>query len=70
MTRIDENASDEQAGLRVGDLVQLRELHGLAEEGTRGRIIGFYGTEPREALLVTEDDGELRVPYLKLERAH
>jgi hypothetical protein len=68
MTDIDENASNEARELRIGDVVQLREPHRLLEAGTSGRIIGFYGTEPREPLLALEDGGELRVPYSKLER--
>ena len=68
MTRIDENAPDEAGELHVGDVVQLRGPHKFREAGTRGRIIGFYETEPREALLALEDGKELRVPHPKLER--
>lgn len=68
MTRIDERATDGAGELHVGDVVQLREPHKFREAGTRGRIIGFYGTEPREALLALEHGDELRVPHPKLER--
>jgi hypothetical protein len=68
MTHIDENTSDEAGELRVGDVVQLREPHRRLEAGTRGRIIGFYETDPREALLALEDGEEVRVPFAKLER--
>jgi hypothetical protein len=68
MTRIDENAPHESGELHVGDVVQLREPHKSREAGTCGRIIGFYGKEPREALLALEDAAELRVPCPKLER--
>jgi hypothetical protein len=67
MTRIDGKAPKE-GELHMGDVVQLREPHSFLEAETRGRIIGFYGTEPREALLALEDGRELRVPYPNLER--
>lgn len=66
MTRIDEKAPDD--ALQVGDLVRLREAYISSDAGTRGRIIGFYLTEPCEALLALEHGEELRVPHPKLER--
>ena len=68
MTHYDANASSESGGLGVGDVVQLREPHSLLDAGTRGRIVGFYATEQREALLALEDGSELSVPYSNLER--
>jgi hypothetical protein len=68
MTPNGENASDEARELGIGDVIRLREPHGLVEAGTRGRIIGFYATKQREALLALEDGRELNVPYAKLER--
>jgi hypothetical protein len=67
LTLIDNSESDETGELRAGETVQLREAH-IREPGTRGRIIGFYATEPREALLALEDGKQLRVPTPKLER--
>jgi hypothetical protein len=67
MTRGDENASND-GELRVGDVAQLRVPHGRLEAGTRGRVIGFYTAEPREALLALDDGQELRVLALNLER--
>jgi len=69
MTDTHENASDEADDFGIGDVVRLRESHRHFEAGTRGRIIGFYATESREALLALDDGGELRVPYPNLERA-
>jgi hypothetical protein len=69
MTDSDGNPSNDTGELGVGDVVRLREPHGVIEAGTRGRVIGFYGTEPREALLALEEGQQLRVPLLKLERA-
>jgi hypothetical protein len=63
-----ENASNEDEELRVGDVAQLRVPHGRFETGTRGRVIGFYTAEPREALLALDDGEELRVLALNLER--
>jgi hypothetical protein len=68
MTPSDENASGEAGELLVGDVVRLREPHEGLEAGTRGRIIGFYGTDPRDVLLALDGGGELRAPSPKLER--
>jgi hypothetical protein len=68
MRRIDEKAPDRPDELHTGDVVHLREQHESIEAGTRGRVIGFYTTEPREALLALEDGREVRVPCPNLER--
>ena len=68
MTRSDEKAPNPAGDLDVGDVVRLREPLKFVEAGTRGRIIGFYGRDPREALLALDDGGELCVPCQNLER--
>jgi hypothetical protein len=68
MTPIDESPSNGAGELHAGDVVELLESHDLVEAGTRGRIVGFYAMEPREALLILEGGGQLRVPSPKLER--
>jgi hypothetical protein len=67
LTRIHDNPSDGNGELRAGEAVRLREAH-ICDPGTRGRIVGFYATEPREALLILDDGRQLRVPTPKLER--
>ena len=59
---------DGPEGLRLGDLVQLREPHGLYVTGALARIVGFYRTPEPEAVVELDDGQQLRVPCIKLER--